>query len=134
MQKWLKSNKSFHCIRDHPGHERWPISAGLWGSIPSYLQHVFKNKTFSEYMKNMGFGYTQDQIFLRDIVWPQLKNDAYCSDSFTCKKWESSHPFSTNRSVNYEFVGEVVLGNGQRRPNDLATIHKHPVSMECIPH
>ena len=77
--------------------------------------------------------YSQDQIFLRDVVWPQVKHDAYCSDSFTCQKWESSHPFVTNRSDNFEFVEEIIDGDGRRRFNGLKAIQKNPGSVECTP-
>ena len=54
-------------------------------------------------------------------------------NSFTCHIWESSHPFATNRSDNFEFVGEIIDGNGHRKDSDFRKIKKNPGSAECIP-
>ena len=132
VERWIQSGEAFHCIRDHPGHTGWPISGGLWGAVPSKLRSILKNNTF-EQMTNFSAQFFEDMEFLRNVVWPQVKNNTYCSDSYTCKKWASSHPFATNRSENFEFVGEVILGNGQRRPGDLGTMKKNPGSEKCRP-
>ena len=133
VRKWIQSGKPFHCIRDHPGHLKYPISGGLWGAVPSMLKMHLKNTTFSQTMSRYGNSFFQDMDFLRDKVWPQVKNVSYCSDSFTCKKWESSHPFSINRTEKLEFVGEVFYGNGMRRKHDVETLRKNPGNLECIP-
>ena len=96
VERWIQSGKAFHCIRDHQGHRDWPVSGGLWGAAPSQLHSIVKNNTFEGKMGEFGHQYSKDQQFLRDVVWPQVKHDAYCHDSLTCHKWESSHPFATN--------------------------------------
>ena len=133
VELWIQSGKAFHCIRDHSGLVGWPVSGGLWGGIPSKLRLLVKNNTFDIKMAKFGSQFFKDMEFLRDVVWPQVKHDTYCSDSFTCRKWESSHPFATKRSDNFEFVGEVFQGNGQRRYSDFQTIKKNPGNVECIP-
>ena len=133
VERWIQSGKAFHCIRDHSGQVGWPVNAGMWGAVPLQLHSIVKNDTFEGKMGELRPQFFQDQEFLRDVVWPQVKHDAYCSDSFTCHKWESSHPFATNRSNNFEFVGEVIEGNGYRRHADFETIKKNPGSAECIP-
>ena len=133
VERWIQSGKAFHCIRDHQGHGDWPVSGGLWGAVPSQLHLIVKNNTFEGKMGEFGHQYSKDQQFLRDVVWPQVKHEAYCSDSFTCHKWESSHPFATNRSNNFEFVGEIIDGNGHRRLNGFKAIQKNPGSVECTP-
>ena len=133
VERWIQSGKIFQCIRDHSGQVGWPISGGLWGAVPSKLRLIVKNNTFDIKMGKFGSHFFGDMEFLRDVVWPQVKHDAYCSDSFTCHSWASSHPFATNRSNNFEFVGEVIQGNGQRRYSDFQTIKKNPGSVECIP-
>ena len=131
VKVWIQSGMPFHCIRDHPGHSKWPISRGLWGAVPSKLQLILRNTTFGEKITDYSFSFYQDMKFLRDVVWPQVKYCAYCSDSFSCKKWEPSHPFSANRSENLEFVGEVILGNGNRKESDLKVMRKHPFDAKC---
>ena len=133
VERWIQSGKAFHCIRDHQGHRGWPVYGGLWGAVPSQLRLIVKNNTFEGKMGKFGPQFSQDQVFLRNVVWPQVKHDAYCSDSFTCRKKESSHPFATNRSANFEFVGEVIDGNGHRRDSDFRKIKKKPGSPYCIP-
>ena len=133
VERWIQSGKAFHCMRDHQGHLDWPVSGGLWGAVPSQLHSMVKNNTFEGKMGEFGHQYSKDQQFLRDVVWPQVKHDAYCSDSFTCHKWESSHPFATNRSNSFEFVGEIIDGNGHRKDSDFRRIKKNPGSAECIP-
>ena len=130
---WIKSGKPFHCMIDHPGHLSWPVLAGMWGAIPLKLQKYLSNDTFtartmSKYYQNYG-----DQAFLRDIIWPRVKDHAYCSDSFTCAVHQSSHPFQSKRSKNLEFVGEVILGDGSRRKEDLNMIKANPVNPNCSP-
>ena len=132
VKVWIQSGMPFHCIRDHPGHSKWPISRGLWGAVPSKLQLILRNTTFGDKMKDYSFSFYQDMKFLRDVVWPQVKYFAYCSDSLSCKKWESSHPFSANRSENLEFVGEVISGNGIRRIKDVELLRKNPFSKDCL--
>ena len=133
VERWIQSGKAFHCIRDHSGQVGWPVNAGMWGAVPSQLRLIVKNNTFDTKMGEYSSQLFLDQEFLRDVVWPLVKHDAYCSDSFTCHKWESSHPFATNRSSNFEFVGEVIDGNGYRRDADFQTIKKNPGSAECMP-
>ena len=134
VKVWIQSGKPFHCIRDHPGHAGWPISGGLWGGVPLKLQflntfkHIFTATTIlGEKMRRY-----EDMKFLRDTIWPKVKYFSYCSDSFSCKKWESSHPFSTSRSENLEFVGEVTSESG-KRGYDFKVLEGKSFSPECIP-
>ena len=132
VELWIQSGKAFHCIRDHPFHSGWVIAGGLWGGVPSYLKLIVKRETFRKDMENYGFHYRQDILFLKEIVWPQVKDVAYCSDSVSCDKWESSHPFATNRSENLEFVGERIV-NGHRKRKDVDVLRTHPTNPKCIP-
>ena len=70
VEHWIQSGKTFHCIRDHPGHSGWPISGGLWGTLVPNLNLFLKKDTFREKMDNYGHHYIQDMIFLRDVLWP----------------------------------------------------------------
>jgi hypothetical protein len=72
VKEWLKSNKSFHMIKDHQAHFDFPIMAGLFG---------FKGKFNSELkdimikFQNEHKYYLSDQFFLRDFILPQIQND-----------------------------------------------------------
>ena len=124
VELWIQSGKAFHCIRDHPGHGGWPISGGLWGGVTSHLKFILKkNETFRKDMERNEVEYKQETVFLKEIVLPQVKDVAYCSDSVSCDKWEPSHPFATNRSENLEFIGEVII-DGHRRQHDVDILQK----------
>ena len=107
VQRWIQSGEAFQCMRDHPAHSKWAVNGGMWGAVSSKLFQYLDNRTFSaKSMSVYSDDRFQDQEFLRDVVWPRIKHHAYCSDSFSWKKWESSHPFARNWSK-YEYVGQI---------------------------
>jgi hypothetical protein len=71
VQEWLNSDKSFHIIKDHEAHFEFPIMAGLFG---------FKGKLDNDLYEQMKISkieaqyYLSDQIFLRDFVYPKIKD------------------------------------------------------------
>ena len=130
VNAWIKSNKTFHCIRDHPSHGRYSISGGLWGAKPGELRKITK-KPWNQMMGSYGSKYLQDMRFLIDVIWPQVKdNDTYCSDSVSCHTWPSSHPFIAPR-INYEHIGQVFLKNGLARIGDINILQKKGENKAC---
>lgn len=72
MEEFVDSDKKFHVMRDHESHDEFPIMAGLFacrGPLDLNLFMIMK-----EYMKN-NTNYLCDQNFLRDYIWPIVKND-----------------------------------------------------------
>lgn len=72
VQEWLDSNKQFHIFRDHEAHYEFPIIAcafGNKGKLSEDILHIMK-----AYMYKTNF-YTNDQIFLREYVFPTIKNN-----------------------------------------------------------
>jgi hypothetical protein len=92
-------------MRDHPAHDA-PIMGGMWGARGHILKDI-KNM-IEEYQK--GDFWQVDQVFLREKIYPMVKNISYVNDDFFEKK-----PFPTNRK-NYEFVGDVFDENNIRHP------------------
>ena len=96
VDEWLESDKGFHIMRDHPWHPA-AILGGMWGckrgALPemSELINSIKKEDF----------WQVDQIFLRDYVYPLVKDNSMVHDEFF-----EHHPFPTERS-GLEFVGEV---------------------------
>ena len=131
VHQWILSGKAFHCIRDHPSHVRFAVSGGLWGGIPSALRDIFK-RPLEEMMKGFTDAYRQDMNFLNRVVWPKVKSNAYCSDSVSCDKWPSSHPFPVPRNGT-EIVGEVRDANGVPRQRDKNTLLRAKVNPLCVP-
>lgn len=105
VDEWLMSDKDFHIMRDHPAHSA-PIMGGMWGARGSILRDI-KNM-IDQYHK--GDFWQVDQNFLRDRIYPIVRNFACVHDEFYEKK-----PFPTVRT-NYEFVGDVFDENNNRHP------------------
>jgi len=72
VNEWLESSKSFHVYRDHEAHFEFPIIAcafGYKGKLSSSLHKIMR-----EYATKTNY-YTNDQVFLRDHVWPIVESD-----------------------------------------------------------
>jgi len=71
VQEWLESEKKFHIIKDHEGHFQFPIMAGLFGFKGKFnfdlLQILNKYKHEHKY-------YLSDQFFLKDFIYPEIKD------------------------------------------------------------
>ena len=71
--------------------------------------------------------------FLGDKVWPLMKDHAYCSDSYSCLDYKSSHVFPIARSQLWEHVGQVFDGEGVPRQSDVDLLKATPLKLDCIP-
>jgi hypothetical protein len=79
INDWISSDKCFHIIRDHLGHGI-QILAGLFGVKVKKFQQLSSKKNFKKidfYIKHYYKNHQKqsDQFFLRDIVWPIIKNN-----------------------------------------------------------
>jgi hypothetical protein len=78
INEFLKSDKRFQIIRDHPQH-RALILGGMWGikkGLIASVKQLFvdSNRKFNSY--------DDDQQFLSGIMYPLIKNDALIFDEF----------------------------------------------------
>jgi hypothetical protein len=105
VDSWLATNSPFHIMRDHPAHAT-EILGGMWGARGGFLNEI--KKLIDEYQK--GNFWQVDQNFLRECIYPKVRNVAVVHDEFFEHK-----PFPTPRT-NYEFVGDVFDANGIRHP------------------
>jgi len=100
VDEWLASDQGFHIMRDHPYHAV-PILGGMWGAkrgtIPQMKQLIDK------YPK--GEFWQIDQNFLRDKVFPLVRDDVYVHDEFFAKS-----PFPYPRDEKH-FVGQSYAGD-----------------------
>lgn len=78
VDEWLSSDKHFHLMRDAHTHTEL-ILAGLWGGIGQALPDM--KAVFNAYIKQTDPERTMDQRFLRQFVWPLLKQSYICHDS-----------------------------------------------------
>ena len=104
IKDWLKSNKNFHIIRNHPMHRR-RILAGLWGCRNKILRPLFKdylNYISKPYKAN---NWIVDEIFLENIVYPYVMklNTVYVNASHNRYEPKSSqHEFDNSLKNDYE--------------------------------
>ena len=101
VDEWLSSEKSFHIMRDHPYHNT-KILAGMWGVKNPKLRDM--QKMIHEYLRG-DISKETDQIFLRERIYPLIKNDCLAHDEFFDFE-PTSRPFPLRRKK-HEFVGEI---------------------------
>jgi hypothetical protein len=99
VNSWLNSEYDFHIMRDHPWHN-YKILGGMWGARNGILKGIV-NK-INEYIKTDKFinDYNVDQNFLRDYIYPLVKEKAIIHDPFF-----DNLPFPTKR-IGRQFVGQ----------------------------
>lgn len=135
VSDWLQHPEAyFHCIRDHPSHSNYAVSGGLWGGRPPQLSSLGGRvkQVFEEVMGKYGAGYMQDMHFLCNVVWPEVKNHAYCHDSYSCDRYPSSHAFPVKR-IGSEHLGEVYDEFSAGRAIDISILLRAPVNSKCVP-
>jgi hypothetical protein len=96
VNEWLNSDKGFHIMRDHPYHTT-EILGGMWGSKKGVTPNI--KQQIESYIK--GDFWQVDQNFLRDIIYPIVKNNSLVHDEFFDKK-----PFPSKNEPK-RFVGQA---------------------------
>ena len=96
VNEWLNSDKGFHIMRDHPYHKT-EILGGMWGSKKGVTPNI--KQQIESYIK--GDFWQVDQNFLRDIIYPIVKNNSLVHDEFFDKK-----PFPSKNEPK-RFVGQA---------------------------
>ena len=79
VDEWLLSGKPFHIMRDHPEHAEL-IMAGMWGGVGGLLPNL-ADQAVQYYETHETKWRWVDQDFLRDCVWPLIKNSSLSHDS-----------------------------------------------------
>lgn len=131
VYEWVKSDKPFNCIRDHPSHASYAISGGMWGGKPKELSRIL-HKTWRNMMRGLRKDYFEDMDFLNKYIWPKVQNHTYCSDSVSCDNYPNSHPFPIPR-YGYEHVGQVVSEHELGRPVDISILRQAGENARCTP-
>jgi tetratricopeptide (TPR) repeat protein len=78
VDAWLQSEKCFHVMRDHLFHVEL-ILAGMWGGVAGILPRLSDIALSADRYDKTRWG---DQDFLRNVVWPLIKNHALVHDSY----------------------------------------------------
>lgn len=77
VDEWLGGDKDFHIMRDHPYHNT-AILGGMWGVRNCLLLDMVEY--INEYSK--GDFWQVDQNFLRECIYPKVKDDALVHDEY----------------------------------------------------
>ena len=122
---WLESGKTFHIMRDHPDHVEH-ILGGMFGTrkIPSIPQWGLLMEKVNQNNKI----YNYDQAFLRDYIYPAIKNDAIIHASFNKRNDEACLEFPS-KYIDYHHVGEYVYPDESRNGPSV-----NEIKNKCPPH
>lgn len=119
VDEWLASDKDCHIMRDHPWHDI-EIMAGMWGvrgTVLDNIQDLIKSFNLIQHKQC-------DQIFLRDIVHPIIKENSLVHDEITILKDDNCRKFPIPRQ-DLEFVGDVFNSNNNRTREFKQVLERH---------
>ncbi|ROT69401.1 hypothetical protein C7M84_012409 [Penaeus vannamei] len=104
VREWLESGKTYHAIHDHPSNNA-PLMGGLWGGLNRDLK-LMKRLRETMYNATMMDFKPLDQVLLRKIVFPAIKDDLLNHASYPCQvaRIGPSVPLPTQRQ-GIEFCG-----------------------------
>ncbi|HET7708161.1 MAG TPA: tetratricopeptide repeat protein [Sphingomicrobium sp.] len=94
--EWIDSGKPFHIMRDWWTHTD-PILAGMWGGIAGVLPSM--GSLLGRYKTRQLETPNWDQWFLRDCVWPLIRDEALIHDRY----------FASRNAT--PFPGDIPAGN-----------------------
>ena len=112
VDEWLSGQLSFHIMRDHPYHST-EILGGMWGVRGNLLNGI--NDLINNYVK--GDFWQVDQNFLREKIWPIVKEDSFMHDEFFSHIFGSSHPYKFKRDPKH-FIGQAYDGDDKILDDD----------------
>ncbi|MEM7070816.1 MAG: hypothetical protein AAF403_03545 [Pseudomonadota bacterium] len=101
VKDWMESGKLFHIIRDDIWHCDIML-AGLWGGLGGRLPNLEPSalQLYGESIRKW-----DDQEFLRDIVWPMIKDHCLIHDDnyplFGAKNHITKRPEGTDEHMGY---------------------------------
>lgn len=103
VDEWIKSDKSFHIMRDH-NHHKSRILAGMFGAKVSKLNLNYNE--YKNYLSKIKNKKGQDQIWLGNVIYPIVKNDCMIHAS---KNFFDDEKILDFPESNYtDFVGSIV--------------------------
>ena len=111
VEEWMKSGKSFNTIHDHFFHKCVPILGGMWGGRTGRVQDMYG--LTHKWHRHQSHG--DDQLFLRDIFWPLIKNDCLRHDNGYELRYGPANRIPPHPPLKFggTFVGEIFESNNQ---------------------
>ena len=126
LKEWQGSGTPLHCIRDHPDHTKKPLVPYLIGGMPGKLRNIL-GMSWRSLMR----GYTSDENFLEEVIWPKLKGHCFCHDSVSCISWKNAKPYPVLRSEN-EYVGQHYDANDEPETVEFRNWNDTYNSPDCV--
>ena len=122
VDEWIKSNKLFHIMRDHP-HHSFKILAGMFGTRK--IKNILSWKELIKNYKSNNCNYKQyDQDFLAEIIYPTIKDNYMIHSSFFKFEDEKIKPFPIPYCKDYYYVGEYIYYNETRSQKHIKILKK----------
>ena len=122
VDQWIKSDKIFHIMRDHPFHG-FPILGGMWG-MKKNEKYDMKKLIIDFYENKSKNSYGTDYQFFIEVLYPMIKEDSLEHDEFF-----NGIPFPSQRDINSKgvaYIGEPFNGDDSLcSPEHRETLKKH---------
>ncbi len=109
VNEWLNSNNVFHIMRDHP-HHNFCILGGMFGT--KKIKQIPNWSAIMDTLNQIGHR-DYDQTFLRDVIYPIVKNNSTIHASFH-KMEHSAKDFPIKYCNELRFVGEYMYYDESR--------------------
>jgi hypothetical protein len=109
VSEWIGSGLPFHAMRDWYTHTD-PLLAGLWGGIAGVFPDMAG--TIGRFAKRAPLSTNWDQYFLREEIWPAIRDDCCVHDrlfnSHAARRWPTPAPKGREHVGQNEFVSDTV--------------------------
>ncbi len=110
VMEWVHSDRAFHVMRDDHAHTD-PILAGMWGGVANLLPPL--ETLWRPYVENAHRGTNCDQKFLREIVWPLIREQVTIHDRVFRVFNAKPFPAGTDRAGSWHVGENHVMGAGR---------------------
>lgn len=91
VDEWLASDKHFHTMHDFYTHSEL-VLAGMWGGVGGVLPSI--KEAMKPYIQEVNKAANADQLFLREEIWPIMRQSLLNHDSFFTAN--GARPFPKN--------------------------------------
>lgn len=123
VDEWMKSDKLFHIMRDHPHHNH-PILGGMFGIKKNNIIKSWKSLIDNKIYQHGPRDY--DQTFLQNIIYPLILKYSFVHSSCYIYSGEYAKPFPIPYCDNYYFVGGYVY-----QDESVSTMHTNILKDYC---
>ena len=108
VAEWLDSGLPFHAMRDWYTHTD-PVLAGMWGGIAGMFPDMAG--AIAAFREATPLNTNWDQFFLRDQLWPAIRDQAMVHDRYFTA--HCARPFPTPTPKGTEHVGQNEYGSDE---------------------